>query len=49
MTIRLRIISIMDLIGTELSELSALEFEKFSIFDFVYSLSSANIDGVIYA
>ena len=29
MTIRLRISSIMDLIGTELSELSALEFENF--------------------
>ena len=35
---------IMDLIGPELSELSALEFENFSIFDFVYTLESANID-----
>ena len=34
----------MDLIGLELSELSALEFEKFAIFDFVYTLASANID-----
>ena len=44
MTIRSRMSSIMDLIGPELSELSALEFEKFAIFDFVYSLASANID-----
>ena len=36
--------SIMDLIGPELFELSALEFEKFSIFDFVYTLASTNID-----
>ena len=34
----------MDLIGPELYELSALEFRKFAIIDFVYSLSSANID-----
>ena len=44
MTIRSRMSSIMDLIGPELSELSALEFEKFAIFDFVYTLASANID-----
>ena len=44
MTIRLRMSLIMDLIGPELYELSALEFEKFAIFDFVYTLSSANID-----
>ena len=43
-TIRLQMISIMDLIRPELSELSALEFENFSIFDFVYTLASANID-----
>ena len=36
--------SIMELIGPELSELSALEFEKFSMFDVVYTLASANID-----
>ena len=34
---------IMELIGPQLSELSALELEKFAIFDFVYSLASANI------
>ena len=38
-TIRLRISLIKDLIGPELSELSALEFENFSIFDFVYTLA----------
>ena len=42
-TIRLQMSLIMDLIGPELSELSALE-RKFSIFDFVYTLASANID-----
>ena len=36
--------SIMELIGPELSELSALELEKFAIFDFVYTLASSNID-----
>ena len=35
---------IMDLIGPELSELSALELKNFSIFDFTYTLASANID-----
>ena len=35
---------IMDLIGPELSELSALEFRKFAIFDLVYTQASANID-----
>ena len=34
----------MDLMGPKLSELSALEFENFSIVDFVYTLASANID-----
>ena len=43
-TIRLRMSSIMDLIRPELFELSALEFENFSVFDFVYTLASANID-----
>ena len=44
MTIRSRMSSIMDLIGPELFELSALEFEKLAIFDFVYTLASASID-----
>ena len=36
---------IMKLIGPELSELSALELENLPyIFDFVYTLASANID-----
>ena len=35
---------IIDLMGPELLELSALELEKFAIFDFVYTLASANID-----
>ena len=34
----------MDLIGPELSELSALELKKFATFDFIYTLASANID-----
>ena len=34
----------MDLIRPELFELSALELENFSIFDFVYTLASANIE-----
>ena len=38
---------IMDLIGPEVSELSALEFEKFAIFDFVYILASANTDQLV--
>ena len=37
----------MELIGPELSELSALELEKFAIFDNVYSLASANIDQLL--
>ena len=44
MTIRARMSSIMELIGPELSELSSLELEKFAIFDFVYTLTSPNID-----
>ena len=44
MTIRLWTSLIMDLIGPELYELSAFELKKFALFDFVYSLSSANID-----
>ena len=34
----------MDVIGPELSELSALEFWKFSIFEFGYTLAFTNID-----
>ena len=35
---------IMELIGPELSKLSALEFGKIAEYDFVYTLSSTNID-----
>ena len=35
---------IMELIGPELSELSALELEKFAMLKFVYTLAFANID-----
>ena len=42
--IRSRISLIMDLIGLELSELSAPWIRKFAIFDFVYTLASTNID-----
>ena len=41
--IRSRMSSIMDLIGSELSELSAVELENLP-FDFVYTLASANND-----
>ena len=44
LTIRSQMSSIMDPIGPELLELSALELKKFAIFDFVYTLASANID-----
>ena len=44
LTIRSRISLIMDLIGPELSELFALEFAKIAESDFVYTLSSTNID-----
>ena len=44
MTVRSRMNVIMDLIGSELSELSALELTKFAIFYIVYTLASANID-----
>ena len=43
MTIRSQMSSIMDLIGLELSELSALEFENLPYLT-VYTLASANID-----
>ena len=42
-TLRLWMSSIMDLIGPELSELSALEFENFPYLT-VYTLASTNID-----
>ena len=42
--IRSRMSSIMDLIGPKLFELSALELENLPLFDFVYTLASANID-----
>ena len=44
MPIKSQMSSIMDVIRPELSELSTLELENFSIFDFVYTLVSANID-----
>ena len=44
MTTRARMSSIMELIRPELSELPALELEKFAMFDYVYSLASTNID-----
>ena len=36
--------SLVEVIGLELSELSALELEIFAIFDFVNTLASANMD-----
>ena len=44
MTIRSRMSSIMEVIGPELSELSALELENLPYLTFVYTLASANID-----
>ena len=46
-TTRSRMISIMDLIGPELSELFALEFAKIAVSDFVYSLTSINVDQLV--
>ena len=43
-TIRSRMSLIMDLIGPELSELSALEFANITESDFVYTLASTNVD-----
>ena len=43
-TIRSRMSSIMDSIGTELSELFTLEFAKIAESDFVYTLASINVD-----
>ena len=39
--------SIIDLIGLELSELFALEFAKIAEPDFVYTLSSTNVDQLV--
>ena len=39
--------SIMDLIGAELSDLFALEFAKIAETDFVYTLSSTNVDQLV--
>ena len=46
-TIRSRVSSIMDLIGPELSKLSALEFAKIAHFEFVYTLASTNVDQLV--
>ena len=43
-TIRSQMSLIRDLIGAELSELFALEFAKNAECDFVYTLSSTNVD-----
>ena len=43
-TIRSQMTSIMDLIGPEMPELSALEIRKFAIFNITYTLASANFD-----
>ena len=39
--------SIMDLIGSELSKLFALEFAKIPESDFVYTLASTNVDQLV--
>ena len=46
-TIRSRMSLIMDLIGTELSELSALKFAKIAVSDFVYTLLFTNVDQLV--
>ena len=43
-TIRSQMSLIMDLIRPELTELFALEFAKFAESDFVYTLTSTNVD-----
>ena len=43
-TVRSQMSSIMDVIEPELSELFALEFEKITESDFVYTLASTNVD-----
>ena len=47
MSIRSHMSSIMDLIGPELYELFALEFAKIAESDFVYTLSSTNVDQLV--
>ena len=37
----------MDLIGSELSELFALEFAKIAEYDFVYTLASTNVHQLV--
>ena len=39
--------SIMDLMGSELSELFALEFAKIAESDFVYTIASTNVDQLV--
>ena len=46
-TIRSQMTSIMDLIGPELSALFALEFAKITVYDFVYTLASKNVDQLV--
>ena len=43
-TIRSQMSSIMDVIGPELFELFALEFEKIAESDFVYTIASINVN-----
>ena len=46
-TIRSRMRLIMDLIGPELSELYPLEFAKIAESDFVYTITSTNVDQLV--
>ena len=46
-TVRSRMRLIMDLIGPELSELFALEFAEIAESDFVYTITSTNIDHLV--
>ena len=46
-TIRSRMILIMDLIGPDLSELFPLEFAKIAESDFVYTIASTNVDQLV--
>ena len=46
-TIRSTMSSIMDLIGSELYELFTFEFAKIAESDFVYSLTSTNLDQLV--
>ena len=47
MTIRSRKSSIMDLIGPKLVELFALKFAKNAESDFVYTITSTNVDQLV--